>query len=264
MQFQGRLLNLKVGEKVQIPKKLNADILKLIAIVAMTIDHIAWAAFPGYPSEFLPLAMHVIGRITCPVMCYFIAEGYHHTRNINKYTARLFLFAFISHFAYVFASYSFYTWKSFIPFYYGWFLNQTSVMWSLAWGLVMLRLNDSQKIKNSWIKLLLMVLICIVTFPSDWSCVASLCVFAIGTNSGNFKKQMMWMVFFVFTYSAVYFFTINKLYGVIQMGVVLSIPLLKMYNGKRGANPKISKFMKWFFYIYYPLHLLIIGVVERI
>lgn len=247
---------------MSVTKGLNANQLKLIAIIAMTIDHIAWAVFPGYPSELLPLAMHIIGRITCPVMCFFIAEGYHHTCNINKYTARLFLFACISHFAYVFSSYNFYSWKSFIPFYYGDFLNQTSVMWPLAWGLVMLRINDSQKIKNLWVKLLLMAFICIVTFPSDWSCVASLCVFAIGTNRGNFKKQMMWMVFFVFTYSAVYFFTIDKLYGIIQMGVILSITLLKMYNGKKGANPKTSKFLKWFFYIYYPLHLAIIGIVK--
>ncbi len=42
--------------------------------------------------------MHIIGRITCPIMCYCIAEGYHYTRNIRKYTARLFVFALISHF----------------------------------------------------------------------------------------------------------------------------------------------------------------------
>ena len=72
-------------------------------------------------------------------MCYFVAEGYHHTRDIRKYTARMFLFAVISHFAYVFASADFAGWRSFIPFSSGRVLNQTSVMWSLAWGLVMLR-----------------------------------------------------------------------------------------------------------------------------
>ncbi|MBP3538263.1 MAG: conjugal transfer protein TraX, partial [Oscillospiraceae bacterium] len=66
---------------------LNSNAIKLIAILAMTIDHIAWAAFPGYPKEALPLDMHLVGRLTCPIMCYFIAEGYHYTRNVNKYTA---------------------------------------------------------------------------------------------------------------------------------------------------------------------------------
>ena len=78
-------------------------------------------------------------------MCYFIAEGYHYTKNINKYTQRLFVFSLVSHFAYVYFSANYIDWKSFIPFYYGDVLNQTSVMWPLAWGLVMLRIADSNK-----------------------------------------------------------------------------------------------------------------------
>ena len=113
-------------------KGLDSNAIKLIAILAMTVDHIAWAVFPGYPREWLPLAMHLVGRLTCPIMCYFIAEGFHHTRDVRKYTARLFAFAVISHFCYIYASADFVDWRSFIPFYYGAVLNQTSVMWSLA------------------------------------------------------------------------------------------------------------------------------------
>lgn len=242
-------------------KILNSNQLKLIAIIAMTVDHIAWAMFDGYPTALLPLVMHVIGRLTCPIMCYFIAEGYHYTRNINKYTFRLFAFAFVSHFAYIFVSNDFVDFKSFIPFYYGNFLNQTSVMWSLAWGLVMLRIADSKRIKSIY-KVLLVILICIITLPSDWSCIAALCIMAIGTNRGDFRKQMSWMIFYVALYSLVYFFAIDKVYGVLQMGVVLSIPVIAMYNGKRGKNPKINKFMKWFFYIFYPAHLFVIGLIN--
>ena len=242
-------------------KILDSNQLKLIAIIAMTVDHMAWAMFDGYPSALLPLVMHIIGRLTCPIMCYFIAEGYHYTRNINKYTFRLFAFAFVSHFAYIFASNDFVDFKSFIPFYYGNFLNQTSVMWSLAWGLVMLRIVDSRRIKSIY-KVLLVILICIITLPSDWSCIAALCIMAIGTNRGDFRKQMSWMIFYVALYSLVYFFAIDKAYGILQMGVVLSIPVIAMYNGKRGKNPKINKFMKWFFYIFYPAHLFVIGLIN--
>lgn len=80
---------------------LDSNMLKLIAIAAMTADHIAWLLFPGYPTDPLPIILHIIGRLTCPIMCFFIAEGYHYTRNIKKYTARLFVFAVISHFAYI-------------------------------------------------------------------------------------------------------------------------------------------------------------------
>ena len=242
-------------------RTLSANLIKVIAIIAMTIDHIAWLLFPGYPAEAVPVMLHIIGRLTCPIMCYFIAEGYHYTRDVDRYTKRLFLFAVLSHFAYIFASMDFVDWRSFIPFYYGRILNQTSIMWPLAWGLVMLRVAYSPGIKEK-IKPILVVLICIVTFPSDWSCVASLCILAFGTNRGAFKKQMLWMVFYVAIYALVYYFAIDRVYGLLQMAVILAIPLLGMYNGQRGFSPGMNKIMKWLFYIYYPLHLLVIGWIQ--
>ena len=229
----------------------------------MTIDHIAWLIFPGYDNGIVPVLLHIIGRITCPVMCYLIAEGYYHTKSINRYTLRLFAFSFISHFAYIFASSEFAGWQSFVPFCQGNILNQTSVMWSLAWGLVMLRIANSEKIKSG-VKIILVLLICVITLPSDWSCIASLCILAIGTNRGNFKKQMLWMTFYVAIYSLVYFFALDRLYGIIQMAVVLAIPVIMMYNGQRGVKPEINKIMKWFFYIYYPVHLFIIGAIQYV
>ena len=240
---------------------LNSNVIKIIAIIAMTIDHIAWCVFPGYSAEPLPVILHIIGRLTCPIMCYFIAEGYHYTKDVDKYTKRLFVFAIISHFAYIFMYSGLGDWKAFIPFYYGDILNQTSVMWSLAWGLVMLRVAYSEKIKDN-IKPIFIILICLISFPSDWSCIASLCILAFGTNRGDFKKQMLWMIFYVALYSIVYFFALDKLYGIIQMAVVLSIPILMMYNGQRGKNQRINNIMKWTFYIYYPLHLLAIGCIQ--
>lgn len=245
-------------------KVLDSNMIKVIAIIVMTIDHITWMIYPGYPKEIVPIALHIIGRITCPVMCYFIAEGYHYTKDINKYTKRLFVFAFISHFAYVFASMDFVDWKSFIPFYYGNILNQTSVMWSLAWGLVMLRVVNSNKVKSNMMKIMFIILICFISFPSDWSCVASLCILAFGTNRGNLKNQMSWMIFYVSIYAMVYFFAIDKIYGLLQMAVVLSVPIIMIYNGKRGKNQRINNIMKWLFYLYYPVHLFVIGWMQYV
>ena len=72
-------------------KGITAYQLKVIAIVAMTFDHIAWMWVPvvSLPGQ----CMHIIGRITAPVMCYLLAEGYIHTHDIRKYTLRLGLFA---------------------------------------------------------------------------------------------------------------------------------------------------------------------------
>lgn len=127
---------------------LDANQLKLIAIVAMTVDHIAWLLFPGYAAGAVPIVMHIIGRITCPVMCFFIAEGFHYTRDRKKYALRLFMLAVVSHFAYMLASNSYVDWHSFIPFYYGDVLNQTSVVWSLLGGLLMLWLCEDEKAQH--------------------------------------------------------------------------------------------------------------------
>ena len=242
---------------------LNANTLKVIAITAMTLDHMAWMYFPGYPRAPLPVLLHILGRLTCPIMCFFIAEGYHHTKNIRKYTFRLFLFAAVSHFAYLFASGTFSGWASFIPFSSGELLNQISVMWPLAWGLVMLRIADSSRISQKG-KPILILLICLITFPSDWSCIASLCIVAFGTNRGNLKKQMLLMIFYVAMYATVYFFALDKLYGILQLAVVLAIPVIMMYNGQLGKNRRVNTIMKYFFYIYYPLHLFVMGWIQSV
>ena len=126
----------------------------------------------------------------------------------------------------------------------------------------MLRVVNRQVIKKDIAKIGLVILICIISFPGDWSCIASLCILAFGTNRGNFKKQMHWMIIYGAMYSIVYFFAIDKVYGWIQMFVVLAIPILKIYNGERGKNRAWNNLMKWLFYIYYPLHLFIIGFVK--
>ena len=68
---------------------LNVNQLKIIAIVAMTIDHIA-AVF--LPEGALKIVLRCIGRLAAPIMCYMIAEGYHHTSNRKHYLLRLLIF----------------------------------------------------------------------------------------------------------------------------------------------------------------------------
>ncbi len=61
---------------------MSAYTLKIIAIIAMLIDHIAWAFVPT--GTILGQVMHTIGRITAPIMSYFISEGFYHTHNVKK------------------------------------------------------------------------------------------------------------------------------------------------------------------------------------
>ena len=232
---------------------LNSNQLKLIAIIAMTIDHLAWTFYPGYQTSAIPIIMHIIGRLTAPIMWYFVAEGYFYTKNLKKYIIRMFLFAIISHFAYALMFQ-----KNLIPFQNDIF-DQTSVMWALAWGLVALAVNKNENPKlKPWMKNLSMLLICVITFCADWSCIAVLAIVHIGGNRGNFKKQMVGMVLCVVMYAVVYAIFLDVVYGIMQMAVALAAPVLYLYNGKKGK----WNGMKWLFYVYYPAHLIILGLVR--
>lgn len=233
-------------------KNWNSNHLKWIAILAMTVDHVADLLFPGLSVHPVALIMHIIGRLTAPIMWFFICEGFHHTGNLRKYLLRMFLFAIVSHFAYCFAF-----GIDFLPLRTG-FLNQTSVIWSLAWAIVALWILNSGRIRRPWLRYVLVLLICLITFPADWSCIAVMAIVAMYDHRGDLKKQMLWMILWVGAYCLVYFFFVDKVYALIQLGVILVWPLLKQYNGQRGK----ANWMKWLFYLYYPAHLAIIGLLR--
>lgn len=232
-------------------KGLNGSQIKLIAAIAMTIDHFTSVVYPGYPKDFRIILMHIFGRLSAPVFWFFVAEGYIHTHNLRKYAGRMFLFSVISHFAYNFAF-----GISIIPFKNSVF-NQTSVIWPLAWGIVGLAVNDSDKLTQSQ-KIILILIILSVTFCADWSCIAVLAIMYIGANRGNFRKQMTMMMVWTAVYATVYAFFIDTVYGIIQVFACLSIPLLKEYNGERGGRYE----NRWLFYVYYPAHLVLCGAIR--
>ena len=176
-------------------------------------------------------------------MCFFIAEGYHYTRDVNKYTFRLFSPSPLSRTS-IFFSNDFVDWHSFIPFYYGQALNQTSVMWPLAWGLVMLpRREQSAPAAHGRPAHYHPHLPC--HLPERLELYRLALRPRLRHEPRRSEKQSFWLVFYVALYAVVYFFAIDKVYGILQMGVVLAIPVIKMYNGQRGKNPRVNRFMKW-------------------
>ena len=234
-------------------KKLNSNHLKIIAIIAMTIDHIADLLYPGMPSIFISNVMHIIGRLTAPIMFFLICEGYYYTKDIKKYISRLFIFALISHFAYCFAF-----GINFIPFSTGNIFNQTSIMWTLAWAVVALHIVHGKNNLKEWQKWLLIILINLITFSSDFSSIAVMAILFMYDRRGNLKSQMISMMAWLSLYALISYLFVSKTYGLIAMTAILVYPLLKNYNGQCGK----VKWLKWFFYLYYPLHLIIIGALR--
>lgn len=233
---------------------MSSNTLKIIAICAMLIDHIAWAFVPT--ASLTGQIMHIIGRLTAPIMCYFIAEGYYHTHDIKKYAERLGIFAIISHIPFVYFETGKIQGISFN-------MEGTSVIYTLFLGLIALIIWNSERLKK-YVKVILIFLICIASIPGDWCFFAVLWILYFGINHGNVKKQMISFstisaieVLLALSFSRMWWIQI------FQAGVFLAIPLLLKYNGQLGYN-KDHKWIKWSFYVFYPLHLLIIGLIKYV
>ncbi len=240
-------------EKRLLGKGFTGNQLKIFAIIAMTIDHVTDVFIPGYDTTWWVVALHIIGRLAAPIMWFMVVEGYRHTRNLKKYITRLFVFSIIAHFAYNFCF-----GIPFIPFQTT-VLNQTSVIWPLAWGVVALYVHDESKCNlKKWQKTLITMGICLITFPSDWSCIAVLCILGIQKYYGNIKLQTREILVYISFYALVWIFFVNPVYGLIQFCVVICIPFMMNYNGQRGN----WKGMKWFFYAFYVGHLVICGIMR--
>lgn len=242
-------------------KGLSANALKYIAVIAMTIDHIGWDFVST--ASILGQLMHFIGRLTAPIMCYFIAEGYYKTSNLNKYFKRLGIFAIISHFPFVFDNIDekpFQIINGTLKINTEVYTPIASMIFTLFLGLWALKIWNS----NSKYKKLSIFFICLLSIISDWMYFGVLWILIFGIYRGNIKKQLK----FYYIIALISIITVllanitsgGKIYeGIWQCGVLIAPLFILLYNGKRGSS---HPFHKWFFYVYYPLHLLIISIVK--
>lgn len=227
---------------------LTANAVKWIAIAAMLVDHIAWGFVPT--DSAAGQAMHVLGRITAPTMCYFLAEGYHYTRSFRRYAARLFVFALI-------AQIPFALFETGRPF----GLFPLNVIYTLFLSLLAIRAWD--RIESPALRALAVAGLGLLSVPGDWGIFDLLFALVFWQNRGDFRRQIG--AFSVAAAGMVFFATLSEvagggeLYGqLFQAGVFLSLPLLALYNGRRGGG----RYSQWTFYIFYPAHLLVLGLIK--
>lgn len=234
-------------------KGLSGFELKLIAITAMTADHFAWVLFPGYSTQLLAVVLHLAGRIAAPVMWFFVAEGMHYTKDRKRYAERLLMFALLSHFAWCFAFG--------IPLAPGaaGVLDRTGILWAFAVSAALIPLIESPAFSQP-AKYGFIALGCLLALPADWSCIAAMAPMLLYMHRGRFRFQAMDIIVLTATYALVWFICTDRAYGVLQMGAVLALPLIKRYNGTRGGNGRPAE--KWLFYVYYPAHLVVIGLLR--
>jgi hypothetical protein len=223
---------------------MSGSVLKLIACLAMLIDHMA-AFLPGDFMDMketlftigdkaftLRMIMHYIGRIAFPIFAYLITEGFIHTRDRKRYGINLFIFALISEIPWNLAHTG--------TFFYG----RQNVFFTLLLGYLGLCALEHYKsdYKKAIITLAGLLGISLL-LRADYTC------FGLG---------------FIIL---LYMIKDRRLMAIIGCCVLPSrwigglafIPIL-MYNGQRGFAK--AKWTKYAFYIFYPLHLLVLYLVR--
>lgn len=233
---------------------ITGSTLKIIAILAMAIDHFAaslilygillqeYPTFLGHPiSLSIPWfdiyqAMRFIGRIGFPIFCFLLIEGFYHTSNRKKYAVRLFLFALISEF----------------PFDYALFCAPVSndnqnVFFTLFIGLLTIWAIDSLSQKVSTPNLV---------FWGKLVIAASGCILAwLMKTDYDYKGICLILILYVF-HGQKFMCTFTSCISLLwEPPACLAFIPINLYNGKRGIS------LKYFFYFFYPVHLLLYGLI---
>ncbi len=227
-------------------KGLSGSTLKLIAIITMLIDHVAAAVIvrillSGHWTEELYEVyriMRTIGRLAFPIFCFFLVEGFEHTRDRKKYALRLFLFALISEIPFDLAFSA-----RVLEFEY------QNVFFTLLIGLLTLLAFHAVEERKDWHPLIRTILLALV--------VAAGMGLALWMKTDYDAKGVMCiLLLYVFRKKR----SIQILAGCLffswwELPALASFFLLALYNGTRGLR------MKYFFYLFYPVHLLILYAV---
>lgn len=226
---------------------LNRNQLKYLVIVAMLIDHIAWGFVPL--ESVAGQVMHFIGRLTGPTMGYFLAEGYIHTRNKAKYGLRLGIFALIS-------------WVPFSLFEVSyWPSMHQSVIYTLFLGFLAMWVWDREKLSQT-VKWLIIIGLIVLSLPGDWAIFDVAWPLALYIYRDNEQDRLRRYTVLCVTATLVFVIGGDPWWrGLCNLGIMMVPLILRFcYNGERGSN---HPFHKWFFYVFYPLHLLVLFLIKQ-
>lgn len=232
-----------------LPFSLNRTQLKTIAVVTMSLDHIGAALVPRQlPLYFL---LRLIGRIAFPIFCFLLVEGFFYTKNRTKYILRLLIFAFIAEIPFDFGVY-----LTVDTFSYKLAFAHQNTLFTLAIGMITMTILEKYKDK-----------IPSYSMPALFLCLLALLLAqALGTDYGMFG------VFFIISlyYRKTLFQNSNPFLSLLicflplmatggkEPFCILSLFLIYAYD------PVYCKGNKYFFYVYYPLHLAILAILRFI
>ncbi|MFB2577857.1 MULTISPECIES: TraX family protein [unclassified Acinetobacter] len=247
------------AERLLIKKKyrgfsLDGFDLKMLAILFMLLDHFAWIYLDS--NTLLGQSLHFFGRLTAPIMCFFIVEGFFHSNNIKKYAFRLTLFALLSQIPFTLITYSF-TKIMHDPLL---ILSKGNVLFNLLLALLSLIIFHA-KFENITKLIAIACLLGISTF-FDWGIFLICFCLVLAYYRDDRKRQAIAYLLVAMGLLLIVDLGLSNALPILilswfPIGILLAPVLWISYNGERGK----SFGGKYFFYIFYPLHLIILATV---
>ncbi len=242
-------------------KLLSRSALKWIALITMFIDHIGAILgsdfFQNNGIYWLYLTMRTIGRLSFPIFAFFVAQGWLFTKNKKRYVLLILLFAVLSQPIYYFA------------------LNQNifdfNILFTFLLSIVIFyfidKIREDKTMTPLYCALVFSILIVVIMLslmkmPISYGVYGVILpvVFYIFSNRETNFKCYVWLIAFVliFAYWLSMFLFLDKAQfsSYVDIFALLSLPLLLLYNGKKGKGAP-----KYLFYVFYPSHILVIYLI---
>lgn len=258
---------------------MSTFVLKIIAVVTMLIDHVGAILISpvDYPLAFV--IARCIGRISLPLFLFLIVEGFYHTSNVQNYMKRLAIFAFISEIPYDLAFYNYHFGTEFIDDFRSVFeggyhderlgtllknlFSYQNVFITLLLGLFLLYIMNTVEKKyknnmaaNNLINGLLTIAFCIICslVRADYGLAGILMLVAFYLFRSS--KILIGLSLFIVNGTIVGSVTTENLLAAIPVFATLAIIPIIFYNEYKGKD------IKYFFYIFYPLHLVLLFLIR--
>ena len=220
---------------------LSSNQLKLLAVIFMTIDHIGYILFPGI------ILFRIIGRLSFPIFAFAISEGCRHTRSRCYYLLTLALSAILFQIVYTFVTGSL-------------IMNIFVTLTLSVLTIIIFDKTSNIHTKSAYAQFAIYAGIIfslsellpkiISGFYIDYGFFGIL--LPVWYYIGRTKKEQL-------LYFAIGLILLSGAVGAIQFFSLLSLPVIALYNGRRG-----KMHLKWFFYTYYPLHLAVLHLISVI
>lgn len=221
---------------------LDTNFLKLIAITSMVIDHVGHVFFPQYP------IFRWIGRMAFPLFCYCLTVGMLYTHDIKKYLGRLAAFSIISQPFWILA----FNYQDFMGN-----LTNLNIFFTLLLSLFAVWGIYSRK---WWC--FVVGFLCVCFFNVDYSAtgVILMLIFYLCRNKPYLGAILYTLSYLPALYNADLSDPLALAIGGHAIGFeIFSLLALPFILIQTNSSLKISK---WFFYCFYPAHLLLIFIIR--